>query len=174
MSCNYLWKAADEHFKLTSYIDSNVRTFIDANTLLVKKAKQFDKNGNQKDFHDIVSAYSYIMSSISFDTKPKYSKPLPEFSKETPENVRNRITGSRFYKSHFNNNTMIKKKVASFLSDWNKAEQEFYMNLEIAIEEQYPEYDKALLDDQIRFMEISKNESAVERLEKYIRSSNNR
>ena len=172
MSVSYLWKAADEHFKLTSYEDSKVRTFIEAKTLMDKKAKQFDKNGNQKDFSDIVSAYKYIIGSMSFNTKPDYSNPLPEFSKETPEKIKNNITGSRFYKSHFSKNSMIKKKLDSFISEWNKAEQEFYKNLELAIEKQYPEFNAALLDDQIRFIEISKNDDAVQRLEKYVRSLN--
>lgn len=172
MTVSYLWKAADEHFKLSSYQDSKVRTFIEAKTLMDTKSRQFAKNGNQKDFSDIVSAYRYIMGAISFDTKPKYSNPLPEFSKEAPDKVKNSIVGARFYKSHFSKNSMIKNKLDSFISDWNKAEQEFYKNLELAIEQQYPEFDIALLDDQIRFLEISKNEDAVQRLEKYVISFN--
>lgn len=172
MSANYLWKAADEHFKLSSYVDSKVRTFIEAKTLMDKKASQFDKNGNQKDFSDIVSAYRYIIGSISFDTKPKYSNPLPEFSKETPEKVKNGILGSRFYKSHFSRNSMIKEKMDNFISAWNKAEQDFYKNLELAVEEQYPELCTSLMEDQLRFMEISKNAAAVQRLEEYVRSLN--
>lgn len=172
MSANYLWKAADEHFKLSSYVDSKVRTFIAAKTLMDKKSKMFDKNGNHKDFSDIVSAYRYIISSLSFETKPKYSNPLPEFSKETPDKVKHSIVGARFYKSHFSKNSMIKNKLDSFISDWNKAEQEFYKNLELAIEKQYPEYDNTLLAVQIQFMEISKNDDSVQRLEKYIRGLN--
>ena len=67
---------------------------------------------------------------------------------------------------------MIKNKLDSFISDWNKAEQEFYKNLELAIEKQYPEYDNTLLAVQIQFMEISKNDDSVQRLEKYIRGLN--
>jgi len=172
MTCNLLWTAADEHFKQPEYVDSKVRAFMDAKNLLDKKAREFDKNGNQKNFSDIVSAYRYIIGAISFNTKPKYSNPLPVFSNEDPEKVKNAILGSRFYKSHFSRNSKIKNRLSSFITDWNRAEQEFYMNLELAIETQYPEYNMSLLDDQIQFATISKNNDAIDRLEMYIISLN--
>ena len=50
-------------------------------------------------------------------------------------------------------------------------EQEYYKNMELAIEEHYKEYSIAIFDDQFRFMEISTNEAAKKRLEEFIRNS---
>lgn len=172
MSCSHLWGTADSHFKKNSYVDSMVKTFVTSRALLDSKAKEFSKNGNHLNFSEIVRTYGYIMGALSFDTKPKYSKPFPVFSKESAEEIQGRILGLRFYKSHFSKNPTIKSKVESYITDWKEAEQEFYSNLEKEIEAHYlnlQEYELvSIMQDQIDFIEVSTNPQANQALEKFI------
>lgn len=174
MSCSHLWEAADEHFKKAPYEDSMIKTFVSGRTLLASRAKEYSKNGNQLNFSELVGTYGYIMGAIHFDTKPKYSKPFPSFSKEKPEEVQKRIMGLRFYKSHFSKNPAIKSKVEAYIDYWKKAEQEFYSNLEKEIEKHYlnmKDYDLVtIMQDQLDFLEVSTNAQANQALEYFIQN----
>ena len=171
MSCSALWNLADGHFKESTYDGTKIKVFVDGETFLSDKYKEFSSNSNWLNFSDIVSEYGSIIGMLTFKVNPEYTVPLPEFSKDSPEDIKQRIKNSRFYGSHFSKNALIRRKMENLESDWIKAEQEYYKNMELAIEEHYKEYSIAIFDDQFRLMEISTNDAAKTRLEEFIRNS---
>ena len=84
-----------------------------------------------------------------------------------------RIMSMPYYKTHFSKNTSIRSKVERMGNDSQQSEQAYYANLERCIEAHYRSSGDItiLLEDQMRFNEISTNSSAKERLRQFIESN---
>ena len=88
--------------------------------------------------------------------------------------AQNKVKSLKHYSSHFSKNPSIKSKVDNLASNRSKAESDYYMNLEKAVENHYKSTKdlEVLLDDQIRFDEISTNQSAKSRLTSFVNNPN--
>ena len=75
-----------------------------------------------------------------------------------------------YYKSHFSHNVEIKAKVDGLEAALRRAEREYYSNLEKCVERNYASTGDlaTLLEDQMRFDEISTNDDAKERLNNFV------
>ena len=123
----------------------------------------------------LLSGYKQILQSlVGFGSSARYSNPLRAFSGRSAEAQQRRIRGMKYFQSHYVKNSRIKTQVANLLTDRNRAEQQYYHNLERAIEQHYTATGDLvrLLEDQIRFNEISTNESAKERLAEFVTNIN--
>ena len=102
-----------------------------------------------------------------------YSRPLRAYSGSSASGRKQRIVSMPYYKTHFSKNASIRSKVERMGNDLQQSEQAYYANLERCIEAHYRSSGDItiLLEDQMRFNEISTNSSAKERLRQFIESN---
>ncbi|MCD8387414.1 MAG: hypothetical protein LUD17_11065 [Bacteroidales bacterium] len=169
-SCDYLKKQTDHLFRQSTYPDAKIKESETIFTFLTSKAQDFDKNSNLKEAESLLTEYRQLLSAVSFNSQATYSQPLKPFGGMSAEAARSRINGLKHYNSHFKNNPTIKAKVDQLEANREKAEREYYENLEVAIENNYGKtHDlSALLDDQISFGEISTNAASKTKLENFV------
>lgn len=175
LSCSSLFENADAYFKKSSYSENHIKKFETANDFLSDAVDKFGTNSNLTELSKILSEYKRLKRSITFSTNAKYSKPLKEFSAPSADDIMSSIRRLKYYKSHFSNNTSISSKINNLESDRNNAEQKYYENLELLIEENYVSSGRIeeLMEDHFRFFEISTNRSATDKLDSFVRNSNN-
>lgn len=175
LSCSSQFEKADKYFKQESYSDKVIENFKAANELLNERIERFGTNSNQTNLSKMLSEYTQLKYSLGFSSKAKYTKPLKEFSAPSADALQNRINGLKYYKSHFSKNTSINSQVNNLASERNRAEEQYYENLERLIEKNYQSSGRIeeLLDDQIRFNEISTNSSAIDKLTSFVNNPNN-
>lgn len=176
LSCSSLFGSADKHFQQSTYSDKKIQEYENAVAFLEKKVPTFGTNSNLTETAALLSGYKQILQSlVGFGSSARYSNPLRAFSGHSAEAQQRRIRGMKYFQSHYVKNSRIKAQVANLLTDRNRAEQQYYHNLERAIEQHYTATGDLvrLLEDQIRFNKISTNESAKERLAEFVTNINN-
>lgn len=173
-SCNSLNKQVNELFKLPNYPTASIKSSEDMLTFLNGKLEKFGSNSNLAEASNILSEYHQLMESLSFSGSASYSHPLRAFNAMSADAAQNRIKSLKFYNSHFSKNPTIKNHVSNLASNRAKAESDYYMNLEKAVENHYKSSQDlgTLLDDQIRFDQISTNSSAKSRLNSFVNNPN--
>lgn len=174
-SCNYLKESADKLFKQSSYPTDKLNKLEDALELLRGKVSEFDANSNLTEASNMFNAYRQIMGMFSFGATASYSRPLKAYSGGSADGRKAKIQGFPYYKSHFNNNSSIRSKVESIDADMKRAEEQYYSNLEQLVEKHYKSTGRIeeLLEDQIRFDEISTNASAKSKLKNFVNNPYN-
>ena len=175
LSCSSLFENADVHFKQASYSEKKIEKYETAEGFLSEAVDNFGTNSNLTELSAILSEYAQLKRSLGFSSNAKYTKPLKEFSAPSAEALINGINRLKYYKSHFSKNTSINAKVSNLASDRDRAEQKYYENLELLVEKNYQSSGRIeeLLDDQIRFNEISTNSSAIKKLTTFINNPEN-
>ncbi len=171
-SCSDLYSRVDEFFKGSDYSASDLKSYENTVSFLDSKAGSFGSDSNLANASTMISEYRQLLGLLSFSSHASYSRPLRPFKVVSADAARDRINRMKYYKSHFSKNTSIRNRVASLASDRARAESEYYMNLEKAIENHYGSTrNSELLDDEIRFDEISTNSSARSRLSSFVERS---
>ncbi len=173
-SCSSLNKLVNELFKQSSYPAASVKSSEDMLVFLNGKLENFGSNSNLTEASNILSEYHQLMGSLSFSGSASYSHPLRAFNAMTADAAQNRIKSLKYYNTHFSKNPTIKNQVNNLASNRAKAESDYYMNLEKAVENHYKSSQDlgVLLDDQIRFEQISTNSNAKSRLNSFINNPN--
>lgn len=173
-SCSYLNKQVNGLFKQSSYPANTVKTSEDMLSFLNTKLDNFGSNSNLSEASNLLSEYHQLLGALSFNGKARYSRPLKAFNAMSADAAKNRVKSLKHYSSHFSKNLSIKSKVDNLASNRAKAESDYYMNLEKAVENHYKATKdlEILLDDQIRFDEISTNENAKSRLTSFVNNPN--
>ena len=174
-SCNYLKESADKLFKQSSYPTDKLNKLEGALELLRRKVSEFDANSNLTEASNMFNAYHQVMGMLSFGATASYSRPLKAYSGGSADGRKARIQGIPYYKSHFSNNSSIRSKVESIDADMKRAEEQYYSNLEQLVEKHYKSTGRIeeLLEDQIRFEEISTNSSAKSKLKNFVNNPYN-
>lgn len=170
-SCNYLKESADKLFKQSSYPTDKLNKLEGALEFLRGKVSGFDANSNLTEASNMFNAYHQVMGMLSFGATASYSRPLKAYSGGSADGRKAKIQGLPYYKSHFSNNSSIRSKVESIDADMKRAEEQYYSNLEQLIEKHYkPTTGRLgeLLEDQVRFDDISTNDYAKSKLENFI------
>jgi len=173
-SCSYLNKQVDGLFKQTSYPANTVKSSEDMLSFLNTKLDNFGSNSNLSEASNLLSEYHQLLGALSFNGNARYFRPLKAFNAMSADAAQNRVKSLKHYSSHFSQNPSIKSKVDNLASNRAKAESDYYMNLEKAVENHYKSTKdlEVLLDDQIRFDEISTNQSAKSRLTSFVNNPN--
>ena len=174
-SCNYLKESADKLFKQSSYPTDKLNKLEGALELLRGKVSEFDTNSNLTEASNMFNAYHQVIGMLSFGATASYSRPLKAYSGGSADGRKARIQGIPYYKSHFSNNSSIRSKVESIDTDMKRAEEQYYSNLEQLVEKHYKSTGRIeeLLEDQIRFDEISTNSSAKSKLKNFVNNPYN-
>lgn len=174
-SCNYLKEGADKFFLQSSYPTDKLNNLEEALELLSGKLSQFDANSNLTEASSMLNAYHQVMGLLSLGATATYTRPLKAFSGGSAEGRRAKIQGLPYYKSHFSNNSSIREKVETIETDMKRAEEQYYSNLEQLVERHYKSTGQLeeLLEDQIRFDEISTNASARSNLKNFVNNPDN-
>lgn len=174
-SCNYLKESADKLFKQNSYPTDKLNKLESALELLRSKVPEFDANSNLTEASNMFNAYHQVMGMLSFGATASYSRPLKAYSGGSADGRKAKIQGLPYYKSHFSNNSSIRAKVERIDADMKRAEEQYYSNLEQLVEKHYKSTGRIeeLLEDQIRFDEISTNSSAKSKLKNFINNPYN-
>ena len=174
-SCNYLKESADKLFKQSSYPTDKLNKLEGALEFLRGKVSEFDANSNLTEVSNMFNAYHQVMGMLSFGATASYSRPLKAYSGGSADGRKARILGIPYYKSHFSNNSSIRSKVESIDADMKRAEEQYYSNLEQLVEKHYKSTGRIeeLLEDQIRFDEISTNSSAKSKLKNFVNNPYN-
>ena len=174
-SCNYLKESADKLFKQSSYPTDKLNKLEGALELLRGKVSEFDANSNLTEASNMFNAYHQVMGMLSFGATASYSRPLKAYSGGSADGRKARIQGIPYYKSHFSNNSSIRAKVESIDADMKRAEEQYYSNLEQLVEKHYKSTGRIeeLLEDQMRFEDISTNSSAISRLKNFVNNPYN-
>lgn len=169
-SCNSLNKQVNELFKQTSYPANSVKTAEETLTFLNRKLGNFGSNSNLTEASNILSEYHQLIGSLSFSGSASYSHPLRAFNAMSADAAQSRIKSLKYYNSHFSKNPTIKSQVNNLASNRAKAESDYYMNLEKAVENHYKSTKdlEVLLEDQIRFNQITTNTNAKSRLSSFV------
>lgn len=175
LSCSTLFGSADKHFQQSTYSEKRIQEYENAVAFLEKKVPAFGANSNLTETAALLSGYRQILRSFTgFGSNAHYSYPLRAFSGRSAEAQQRKIRGIKYFQSHYAKNSRIKAEVARMPADRSRAEQLYYQNLEREIERHYAATGDLvrLLEDQIRFNEISTNESAKERLAAFVTNNN--
>lgn len=174
-SCNYLKESADNFFKQSSYPTDKLNKLEGALELLRSKVPEFDANSNLTEASNMFNAYHQVMGMLSFGATASYSRPLKAYSGGSADGRKAKIQGLPYYKSHFSNNSSIRAKVERIDADMKRAEEQYYSNLEQLVEKHYKLTGRIeeLLEDQIRFDEISTNSSAKSKLKNFVNNPYN-
>lgn len=174
-SCIYVKEGVDHLFKQDSYPSAKITYYEDALNHLRNKISEQGDNSNLTDASAIFSAYQKLKDTLSFDEKATYSRPLKAYSGGSADGRKARIQAMPYYKSHFSKNASIRSQVANIEVDMKNAEDNYYDNLEELVEDHYKSTGRIddLLEDQIRFSEISTNSSATSRLRDFVNNPNN-
>lgn len=173
-SCHFLNEELNKLFKGKSYSDTKIKASENMLSFLKSVSSNYSENSNLKEATEILSQYHQLISMLSFSSSATYSTPLKPFKGVSAETAKSRIKGMKYYSSLFSNNPEIKSKVDNLSSNRARAEAEYYMNLERAIQNQYKKtHDLTrLLDDQIDFNKISTNENAKNQLSSFVNNPN--
>lgn len=174
-SCNYLKESVDQLFKQSSYSTDKLNKLESALELLRSKVPEFDANSNLTEASNMFNAYHQVMGMLSFGATASYSRPLKAYRGGSADGRKAKIQGLPYYKSHFSNNSSIRAKVERIDADMKRAEELYYSNLEQLVEKHYKSTGRIeeLLEDQIRFDEISTNSSAKSKLKNFINNPYN-
>lgn len=175
LSCSSMFERADKHFMQPSYSEQIIEKFETASAFLTKEVDNFETNSNLTELSNILSEYAELKRSLSFSSRAKYTKPFKKFSAPSADVLKKQIANLKYYKSHFSKNTSFQTKVNHLASDRERAEKEYYEHLELLIEQNYESSGRIeeLLDDQMRFSEISTNQSAIDKLTTFLHNSSN-
>lgn len=170
LSCNYVKEGADKLFQQSFYPDSKIKHFGDALDFLQSKVGKQENNSNLAEAIKLYSSYHQIMNALAFGASAHYSRPLQAYSGGSADGRKARIKGLPYYGSHFSKNSSLSSRVESLDADMAHAEQQYYANLEKCIEDNYKENGsiEELLEDQIRFDEITTNSSAKDKLNEFV------
>lgn len=174
-SCCYLKNGTDKLFKQNSYPQGTVDHYEAALSTLRGKSASQGNNSNLTDASNLFAAYHQLLNMLKSNTiKASYSHPLRAFSGDDSDQRKARIKNSTYYKSHFSNNPSLRAKVEN-LGKGNNSESEYYDRLERLVEQHYRQTNdiETLLEDQIRFDEISTNQSAKSRLNSFVNNPSN-
>ena len=171
-SCSSLNNQVDELFKQSTYPASSIKTSENTLSFLKGKLERFGSDSNLTEASNILSEYHQLMGALSFSASASYSHPLRAFNGISAETAKNRIKALKHYNSHFSKNPTIRNQVNNLASSLAKAEYDYYMNLERAVENHYKSTQdlNALLDDQIRFVQISTNSKAISQLNSFVKN----
>lgn len=170
-SCNCLNKEVNQLFKQSTYPAGKLKSVEDMDSFLNSQSSEFGSDSNLSEASRIISEYHQLLGSLSFNgTAASYSHPLRAFNATSADAVQSRIKSLKYYSSHFSKNPSVRSKVDNLSSDRARAESDYYMNLEKAIENHYRSTRDlgVLLDDQIRFEQISTNDNAKTRLNSFV------
>lgn len=173
LSCSYLKDGADKLFKQSKYPKSTVEHYEGALDFLLAEAKGHEANGNLTEAANLFAAYRRLLGQFSFSSKATYSRPLRAFAGGSASGRKAAIKAMAYYKSHFSHNAEIKAKVDGLESALRQAEREYYSNLERCVERNYASTGDlaTLLEDEMRFDEISTNDDAKERLDNFLKNN---
>lgn len=174
-SCNYIKESADKLFKENSYPTDKLSKLESGLDMLRGKVSEFDANSNLTEASNMFNAYRQVMGMLSFGATASYSRPLKAYSGGSADGRKTKIQEIPYYKSHFSNNSSIRSKVESIDSDMKRAEEQYYSNLEQLVEKHYKSTGRIeeLLEDQMRFEDISTNSSANSRLKNFVNNPYN-
>lgn len=174
-SCACVKNEVDQLFMKSSYLDTTVRSFESSVNFLKGKSTDEGANSDLAAAVNLCSAYRQVLSLIKPAPKvtASYSHPLKAFSGNRDDGGKNKILNNPYYKSHFCRNTALKAKVESMGATPKDAEQQYYDALERCVESHYNSTHNLsqLLDDEIRFRQISTNSAATSRLQKFVNSN---
>lgn len=174
-SCNYLKTGTDKLFKQKSYPQGRIDHYEAVLNMLRDKSVEQGDNSNLTDASNIFAAYKQLLDLLKpTSVKATYTHPLRAFSGDDNSQRNKRIQNSSYYKSHFSNNPSLRSKVESIGNSGN-SEQQYYDRLERLIEQHYRNTNdiETLLEDQIRFDEISTSSSAKARLNNFVNNPSN-
>lgn len=174
-SCIYVKDGVDKLFQQDSYPSDKVTQYENAMNHLRGKISEQGGNSNLTEASNMFSAYHQLMAALSFGASASYSRPLKAYSGGSADGRKNRIQGMPYFKSHFSKNSSIRSKVDRIDADMKDAEEKYYDSLEKLVENHYKSTGRIeeLLEDQIRFDEISTNSSAKSRLKNFVNNPNN-
>lgn len=174
-SCSYLKEGVNKLFQSESYSGSKISYFENALNYLSEKISEQGSNSNLTEVAKMFSAYRQLMSALTYGTRASYSRPLKAYSGGSADGRKQRIQAIPYYKSHFSKNSSIRAKVDRIESDIRAAEMKYYESLEKLVENHYKQTGRIdeLLEDQIRFNEITTNNSAKSRLNNFVNNPNN-
>ena len=174
-SCAYLKNGTDNHFQQTSYSDTKIAQYEKALDHLRAQQSKFEANSNLPAASNLLTAYRQLMKMLSFGATATYSRPLKPYSGGSADGRRSKIQNMPYYKSHFSKNADIRSKVETLDQRMRGAEQEYYANLEKLVENHYKNSGRIeeLLEDQMRFEEISTNPSAKKKLNSFVNNPYN-
>jgi len=174
-SCIYVKEGVDKLFQQDTYPSDKITHYENALNHLRGKISEQGGNSNLTEASNMFSAYHQLMASLSFGASASYSRPLKAYSGGSADGRKSRIQGMPYYKSHFSKNSSIRSKVDRIDADMKDAEERYYDSLEKLVESHYKSTGRIeeLLEDQIRFDEISTNSSAKTRLKNFVNNPNN-
>ena len=174
-SCIYVKEGVDKLFQQESYPPGKIAHYENALNHLRGKISEQGGNSNLTEASNMFSAYHQLMTALSFGANAVYSRPLKAYSGGSADGRKSRIQGMPYYKSHFSKNSSIRSKVDRIDSDMKDAEKKYYESLEQLVENHYKSTGRIeeILEDQIRFEEISTNKSANSKLDHFIKHLNN-
>lgn len=169
-SCSYLNNGLNQLFKQDSYPDSQVGRLGSAVPFLSEESKTFPENSNFTEAEKLYNSYCRLMRLLSFNASATYSRPLKAYQGDSPDSRRASILALPYYKSHFMNNASIRSKVDTIEEEMSRAELAYYKSLEKLVEAHFKSCRnmEELLEDQIRFEEISTNPAANNELQKFV------
>lgn len=175
-SCCYLKNGTDKLFKQNSYPQGTVSHYETALNLLRGKSAGQGNNSNLTDASNLFAAYHQLLDMLKKPSgvKVTYTRPLRAFSGDNSGQLKERIKKSTYYKSYFSHNLALRSKVEN-IGKSGMTEQQYYQQLEQLIERHYRQTNdiETLLEDQIRFDEISTNSSAKSRLNNFVNNPSN-
>lgn len=174
-SCVYVKEGLDKLFQQNTYPESQIIHYENALNHMRGKISEQGGNSNLTEASNMMSAYHQLMASLSFGASATYSRPLQAYSGGSADGRRNRIERLPYYKSHFSKNSSIRSRVDRIDADMKAAEANYYEKLEILVEKHYKSTGRIeeLLEDQIRFDEISTNSVAKSRLKNFVNNPYN-
>lgn len=174
-SCAYLKEGTDSLFKQTSYSEKKITHYDGALDHLRKQISKHEANSNLTVASNLLSDYHLLMGLLSFGATATYSRPLKAYTGGTADGRRSRILNMPNYKSHFSKNNDIRQRVESLEEKMRQAEQQYYANLELLIEKNFKSTGRIeiLLEDQMRFEEISTNTAAKKKLNNFVNNPYN-
>lgn len=178
-SCQYLWDEANSLFAKKSYPEGEIKNVEDMKTFLGSQLEDHTPNSNWQQSSNIISEYHQLMNYITYSSHATYSHPLKAFSAISADAAKSKIRSLKYYGSHFSKNTKIMEQVNNLEANRNRAEREYYANLEKAIENHYNHsYNSSMLSaamqDEIDFESICPNQSLVDKLENFVRNLSRR
>lgn len=173
-SCIYVKDGVDKFFQQDAYPPIKMTHYEQALNYLQAKNSEQGGNSNLAEASKMFSAYRQLMASLSFGESASYSRPLKAYSGGKTGGRKASIQAMPYYKSHFSKNSSIRSKVASIDADMRAAEKNYYDSLEILVEKHYKSTGRMedLLEDQIRFDEISTSSTAITRLNNFVNNPN--
>ncbi len=170
-SCSYVRKGADHLFQQNLYPADKVAHYENTANFLRSRIPEMGSNSNLVVTLNLYAAYHQLLALLSCETKRAvWSHPLRPFGGNSATSRKSRIIGMSYYKSYFSKNSSIRNKVSRLNSDNDNEERHYYMDLELCIERHYESTKdvNTLLEDEMRFMQISTNPEAIHKLKRFV------